>query len=159
MRPRRSGCVGDVLHRQSWDGAAVQTRAKDEMSLKCQPITDSVEGTFVNVAFRPALQGFPMQVDLGGAGRKACLGPTQFCPLARSTSVKMFLPFHGNPVCPSDPNGGPSLLGASLFSACHLQRLSRLNKRWQAGSHGAPEKRCDSTGSNPQAQPPQNPAD
>lgn len=101
MRHHRSGCVGDVLHRQSRDGAAVQTRAKDEMSLKCQPITGSVEGTFVNVAFRPGLQGFPMQVDLSSAGRKARLGLTQFCPLARSTSVKMFLPFHGTPVCHS----------------------------------------------------------
>lgn len=150
----RSGCVRDVLHRQSWDGAAVQTRAKDEMSLKCQPITGSVEGTFVNVAIRPGLQGFPMQVDLGGAGRKACLGPTQFLPVGREHERQDASSLSRHP-----PNGGPSLLGASLFGACHLQRLSRLNKRWQAGARGAPEKRCDSTGSNPQAQPPQNPVD
>lgn len=35
MRHRHFGSVVDTLHRRMWDGAAVQTHAKDEMSSKC----------------------------------------------------------------------------------------------------------------------------
>lgn len=86
-----------------------------------------------------------MQVDLGGADRKLALRP-QSCPLGR---VQDCLPLPGTPVrcsCGAHPNGSPLLLGATVSSAraCHLSRLSRLNKRWHMAqcNHACSSQAC-----------------